>query len=262
MDVMREARNEEFSMRKQECFDCSRRALLGASGALVLLAPLQPLRIFAQAGGGKVRIGIIGSGHIGGAIGGLWVKAGHPVLFSSRHPEELKDLVAGLGPLAQNGTMSQAVAFGDALFFAVPYGALPQLGRDYGGALQGKVVLDACNAVPARDGVIAEEVEREGIGITSQKYLLSGTRLVRAFNTLSYTIFVREANRPDPKLAIPIAADDSEALAVAAGLVRDAGFEPVVVGKLVDARRFQRGAPGYGQSVTAAELRQKLSLTP
>jgi len=199
-------------MRKQECLDYSRRALLGASGALALLALLQPLRIFAQAGGGKVRIGIIGSGHIGGAIGGLWVKAGHPVLFSSRHPEELKDLVAGLGPLAQNGTVSQAVAFGDALFFAVPYGALPQLGRDYGDALQGKVVLDACNAVPARDGVIAEEVEREGIGITSQKYLLSGTRLVRAFNTLSYTIFVREANRPDPKLAIPIAADDGEAL--------------------------------------------------
>ena len=147
-------------MRKQECFDHSRRALLGASGALAFLAALRPLPILAQASGGKLRIGIIGSGHIGGAIGGLWVKAGHPVLFSSRHPEELKDLVAGLGPLAQNGTVSQAVAFGDALFFAVPYGALPQLGRDYGGALQGKIVLDACNAVPARDGVIAEEVER------------------------------------------------------------------------------------------------------
>ena len=59
-------------------------------------------------------------------------------------------------------------------------------------------------------------MEREGVGITSQKYL-SGTRLVRAFNTLSYTIFVREANRPDPTLAIPIASDDGEALAVAAG---------------------------------------------
>jgi predicted dinucleotide-binding enzyme len=197
-------------MRKQGCFDCSRRALLGASGASALLAALRPLRIFAQASGGKLRIGIIGSGHIGGAIGELWVRAGHPVLFSSRHPEELKDLVAGLGPLAQNGTVSQAIAFGDALFFA----ALPQLGRDYGGALQGKIVLDACNAVPARDGVIADEVEREGIGITSQKYLPE-TRLVRAFNTLPYTIFVREANRPDPKLAIPIAGDDGEALAVA-----------------------------------------------
>jgi 8-hydroxy-5-deazaflavin:NADPH oxidoreductase len=248
-------------MRNREFFNYSRRALLGASGALALFAALRPLPIFAQASGGKLRIGIVGSGHIGGTIGGLWVKAGHPVLFSSRHPEELKELVAGLGPLAQNGTVAQAIAFGDALLFAVPYGALPQLGRDYGGALQGKIVLDACNAVAARDGVIADEVEREGIGITSQKYL-PGTHLVRAFNTLSYSIFVREANRPDPKLAIPIAGDDGEALAVAARLVREAGFEPVVVGKLVDARRFQRGGPGYGQSVTAAELRQKLSLTP
>src|SRR2546429_7625440 len=74
-------------MRKQECFDYSRRALLGASGALALLAALRPLRTFAQASDGKLRIGIIGSGHIGGAIGGLWVKAGHPVLFSSRHPD-------------------------------------------------------------------------------------------------------------------------------------------------------------------------------
>ena len=98
-------------MRKQEFLNYSRRALLGASGALALFAALRPLPIFAQASGGKLRIGIIGSGYIGGAIGGLWVKAGHPVLFSSRHPEELKDLVAGFGPLAQNGT----VATGDRL---------------------------------------------------------------------------------------------------------------------------------------------------
>src|SRR5262249_26980939 len=123
-----------FSMRKQECFEYSRRALLGASGALASLALLQPRRIFAQAGGGKLRIGIIGSGHIGGAIGGLWVKAGHPVLFSSRHPEELKDLVAGLGPLAQNGTVSQAGALCGALFFSASYRAFPPLRRDYGRA--------------------------------------------------------------------------------------------------------------------------------
>src|SRR5947208_9745627 len=86
-------------MRKQECFDHSRRALLGTSGALGFLAALRPLPILAQASGGKLRIGIIGSGHIGGAIGGLWVKAGHPVLFSSRHPDQLKELVTGLGSL-------------------------------------------------------------------------------------------------------------------------------------------------------------------
>jgi len=250
-------------MPKHAPFDRCRRGLLAAGGALTFAAALRPWRALAQATGGtKLRIGVVGSGHIGGTIGGLWVKAGHPVLFSSRHPDELKDLVAGLGPLAQAGTVAQAIAFGDVLFVAVPYGALPQLGQDYGGALKDKIVLDACNAGAARDGAnIAEEVERNGIGITSQKYL-PGTRLARAFNTLSYTIFAREANRPDPKLAIPIAGDDPEAMNVAAGLVRDAGFEPVIVGKLADARRFQRGGPGYGQAVTAAELKEKLSLKP
>ena len=85
---------------------------------------------------------------------------------------------------------------------------------------------------------------------------------MRAFNTLSYMIFEREANRAAPRLAVPIAGDDQEAVQVAAGLVRDAGFDPVEVGKLTDANRFQRGAPGYGQNVSAAELRQKLSLPP
>jgi predicted dinucleotide-binding enzyme len=244
-------------------FYISRRVLLNLGGTLGFAALLKPRRAPAQASAGdKLRIGVIGSGHIGATIGGLWVKAGHPVLFSSRHPEQLKELVAGLGPLAYNGTVSQAVSFGEALFIAVPYGALPQLGKDYGDALRGKIALDSCNAVAARDGaVLADEVERDGIGVTSQKYL-PGTRLVRAFNTLSYSIFEREANRPDPKLAVPIAGDDNEAVQVGAGLVRDAGFEPVLVGGLADARRFQRGAPGYGQAVTAAEFKQKLSLAP
>jgi 8-hydroxy-5-deazaflavin:NADPH oxidoreductase len=249
-------------MSGHDSFDRCRRALLGAGGALALVGALRPLRALAQTGGGaKVPIGVIGSGRIGGTIGGLWVKSGHPVLFSSRHPDQLKDLVAGLGPLARTGTVAQAVEFGAVLFLAVPYGALPQLGTEFGAAMKGKVVLDADNAVASRDGPIADEVERDGIGVTSQK-LLPGTRLVRAFNTLSYTIFAREANRPDPKLAIPIAGDDPEAVQVAAELVRDAGFEPVIVGKLADARRFQRGGPGYGQNVTAAELRKTLALTP
>jgi 8-hydroxy-5-deazaflavin:NADPH oxidoreductase len=248
-------------MLKQVSADYDRRAVLGAGGALMLAAALWPARAPAQTSGNKLRIGVIGSGHIGGTIGGLWVKAGHPVLFSSRHPEELKGLVERLGALAQAGTVEQAIAFGDVIFVAVPYGALPQIGRDYAAALKNKIVLDACNAVAARDGAIAEEVERDGIGITSQK-LLAGTRLVRSFNTMSYMIFAREANRPDPRLAIPIAGDDPQAVKTAEGLVRDAGFDPVVVGKLADARRFQRGNPGYGQPVSAAELRQKLNLTP
>jgi|SRR5690242_5714555 len=245
-------------MKKDDFVGFSRRALLGTGGALMFGVIARPLGALGQ-GSSPARIGVIGSGHIGGTIGGLWIKKGHLVLFSSRHPEELKDMVAGLGSLAKAGTVEDAIKFGDVLFIAVPYGALPQIGKEYSAAMKGKVMLDACNAVSARDGAIADEVEQNGIGVTSQKYF-PGVQIVRAFNTMSYMIFAREANRADPKLAIPIAGDDPQAVQVAANLVRDAGFDPVVVGKLADARRFQRGQPGYGQQVSAAELKQKLSL--
>jgi len=239
-------------------FDGSRRAVLAAGGALVVSAMLPSS--FAQEA--KRKIGIIGSGKIGGTVGRLWVKAGHPVMFASRHPEELAGLVKEAGPSARAGTVAEAIAFGDVFLLAIPYGAVPQFGRDYAARLQAKIVLDADNASAARDGPdLAAEVERDGIGVVSQRYL-PGARLVRAFNTLSYRILAHEANRPPPRLAIPIAGDDGEALKVAAGLVSDAGFDPVVVGSLQDARRIQRGNPGYGQAVSAAELKQKLGLKP
>jgi 8-hydroxy-5-deazaflavin:NADPH oxidoreductase len=245
-------------MRGRGSMTVDRRALLGAGGFLAMTTILRPARLLAQ-GSSPTRIGIIGSGNIGGTIGGLWVKKGHSVFFSSRHPEELKDMIAKLGSLAKAGTVEEAVAFGDVLFIAVPYGAIPQIGKDYSARMKGKVMLDACNAVSTRDGAVADEVEQNGIGVTTQKYF-PGVRIVRAFNTMSYMVFAREANRPDPKLAIPIAGDDPQAVQVAAALVRDAGFDPVTVGTLADARRFQRGQPGYGQQVSAAELKQKLSL--
>jgi predicted dinucleotide-binding enzyme len=245
-------------MRGRGSMTVDRRALLGAGGFLAMTTILRPARLLAQ-GSSPTRIGIIGSGNIGGTIGGLWVKKGHSVFFSSRHPEELKDMIAKLGSLAKAGTVEEAVAFGDVLFIAVPYGAIPQIGKDYSARMKGKVMLDACNAVSTRDGAVADEVEQNGIGVTTQKYF-PGVRIVRAFNTMSYMVFAREANRPDPKLAIPIAGDDPQAMQIAAALVRDAGFDPVTVGTLADARRFQRGQPGYGQQVSAAELKQKLSL--
>ena len=245
-------------MREQSSTTVDRRALLGAGGLLAMATILQPAQLRAQ-GSSPTRIGVIGSGKIGGTIGGLWVKKGHSVFFSSRHPEELKDMIAKLGSLAKAGTVEEAVTFGDVLFIAVPYGAIPQIGKDYSAKMKGKVMLDACNAVSTRDGAIADEVEQNGIGVTTQKYF-PGVRIVRAFNTMSYMVFAREANRPDPKLAIPIAGDNPQAVQIAAALVRDAGFDPVTVGTLADARRFQRGQPGYGQQVSAAELKQKLSL--
>jgi hypothetical protein len=249
-------------MARNRCsFVRARRNVVIGGGALGLLAFIRPGLASAQPATAKLRIGTIGAGRIGGTVGGLWVKAGHPVMFSSRDLEQGKALAARLGPLASAGSIAEAVAFGDVVFLAVPYGAMPEIGRDYGATLRGKIVLDAGNAVAGRDGAIAAEADREGIGLTSQKYL-PGARVVRAFNTIGYTILASEAGRADPKLPIPIAGDDAEAVRVAAELVRDAGFEPVVAGSLADARAFQRGGPGYGPSANAAELRQKLRSKP
>ncbi|HEY2560277.1 MAG TPA: NADPH-dependent F420 reductase [Caldimonas sp.] len=239
----------------------ARRNVVIGGGALALLAMIRPGLASAQPATAKLRIGTIGAGRIGGTVGGLWIKAGHPVMFSAKDLEESKALAARLGPLASAGSVAEAIAFGDVVFLAVPYGAMPEIGRDHGAALRGKIVLDAGNAVAGRDGAIAAEADRDGIGLTSQKYL-PGARIVRAFNTIGYTILAGEAGRADPKLPIPIAGDDAEAVRVAAELVRDAGFEPVVAGSLADARAFQRGGPGYGPSANAAELREKLRSKP
>ncbi|HZW73367.1 MAG TPA: NAD(P)-binding domain-containing protein [Caldimonas sp.] len=238
-----------------------RRTIVVGGSALALAALLDPTRALAQGTTAKLRIGTIGAGRLGGTVGALWVRAGHPVMFSSKDASEGKALADKLGPPARSGTVDEAIAFGDVVLLAVPYRAMPDIARDYGAALKGKIVLDAGNAVSARDGAIADEADREGIGLTSQKYL-PGARIVRAFNTIGTTVLQAEAGRAEPRLPIPIAGDDAEAVRIAGELVRDAGFEPVVAGGLADARRFQRGAPGYGPKANAAELREKLRAAP
>lgn len=237
----------------------SRRAAL-VLGALALTAG----PVLAQESGGKIRIGVIGGGNIGGTIGGLWVKDGHEVMFASRHPEQLKPLVDELGAKAKAGTPEEAVKFADAVFLAVPYKAYPDLSKEVGPLLRGKVVLDAGNATQKRDGDLYDEVQKNGIGTTSAKYF-PDAKLVRAFNAANYKIFAKAGanggkDRSGGRMAIPIAGDDPQALKVAEGLVRDAGFEPVVVGPLKDADKFAMGSPGFGHDVTGPELKEKLGL--
>ena len=206
-----------------------------------------------------LKIGIIGAGKIGGTLGTLWVRAGHDVLLSSRHPAELQGLAQSLGPKARVGTPREAAVFGDVVLISVPYGALPQIGRDLAKELAGKVVLDTGNPYPERDGEMAVEARRKGTGVASAEFL-PGVRLVRAFNAISYRNLGTEAHRAGEPIAIPIAGDDDRALAVATRLVRDAGFEPVVVGPLSRAKLFDVGSPVYTQLLTARELRARLGL--
>jgi predicted dinucleotide-binding enzyme len=233
---------------------------VGPRSFLALLAAALAVSGAARAEDARpLKIGVIGAGRIGGTLASLWVKAGHEVLVSSRHPAELEGLARSLGPRARAGTPREAALFGDVVLVSVPYGALPQVGRDLAKELAGKVVLDTGNPYPERDGDMALEARRKGTGVASAE-LLPGVRLVRAFNALGWRTLQSEAHRAGKLVAIPVAGDDEEALRVARRLVTDAGFEPVVVGPLSRARLFDVGTPVYTQVLTADELRARLGL--
>src|SRR2546430_703305 len=119
----------------------------------------------SAASAAPLKVGIIGAGHIGGTLASLWVKAGHELLVSSRHPEQLQGLVRSLGPRARAGTPREAALFGDVVLISVPYAALPQVGRDLKTELRGKIVLETGNPYPQRDGDMALEARRKGTGV-------------------------------------------------------------------------------------------------
>lgn len=225
-------------------------------GAAALAAAPVPVRA-QTAPASPLKIGMIGAGRMGGALGALFVKAGHPVFFSSRHPENLKDLTTRLGPLAQAGHVAQAVAFGDVVVMVVPYAALEGIGKEHGRGLAAKpLVLDVCNPIARRDGaeIVKWANEQGGAGLASAK-LLPGSRIVRAFNAISYRRVGEIAHRQGGLVGVPIAGDDPKAIALAEGLIRGIGFEPVLVGNLAFGKHLVPGTP-LAEEHTPAEIRQ------
>jgi len=193
-----------------------------------------------------LKIGIVGSGRIGGTLGELWLKAGHEVMFSSLDLEHDKQLAARLGGKARAGTPKEAAAFGEVLLMAVPYGALPQLGRDLANEIKGKVLVDACNPFPQRDGEIATWAREKGAGLASAE-LLPGARIVRAFNAIGYSRLPVIAQQQGGRTGMPMAGDDANAIAMASRLMRDIGFEPVLVGSLAKGKYLIPGTPLAGE---------------
>lgn len=235
----------------------SRRRALQLAGAFAVAAIAGGART-AGAQSNPMRIGIIGTGRIGGALARHWIRAGHEVLMSSRHPDELRPLAKELGARARVGTPREAAAFGEVLLISVPYAAMPEIGRENAAAIRGKVVLDTSNPVEGRDGAIALPAQKKGAGIATAEFL-PGARVVRAFNCIPAASLANAANRKPERLAIPIGGDDAAAIAVAERLVRDAGFDPVNVGSLARTRQFDLGGPLAKGDLTAAQLRKLIA---
>lgn len=201
-----------------------------------------------------MKIGIIGSGNIGGTAGSLWARRGHEVMFSSRNPQSLNALVAAAGPTAQVGTVDQVATSGDVVLLAIPWTQRQSL---VGLPLAGKIVIDALNPYAAGgvedlgDSTSSEEVAK----------LVPGARLVKAFNTM-YFRTLQSAGTDDEaqRLVLFTAGDDAEAKAIVAQLIHEIGFATVDTGSLREGgRKQQPGSPIYNTPLKVREAQERLN---
>ncbi|MCC7484399.1 MAG: NADPH-dependent F420 reductase [Burkholderiales bacterium] len=229
-----------------------RRRLLGTAAAGLAFAAF-PFAASAAQPGARMKIGVIGSGQVGGTLGEAWARAGHEVMFSSLDLDHDKALAARIGANARAGTPREAAKFGDVLLVSVPYHAMPAVGKNLGALLEGKAVIDTSNPIAGRDGEIGAWAAEKGAGLASAE-LLPGARIVRAFNAVGYAR-MREAASRKERAGMPIAGDDRQAIAIASRLVRDAGYEPVLVGDLAFGRHLVPRGPFSGER-PPAEIRK------
>ena len=202
-----------------------------------------------------MRIGIIGSGNIGGTLTRRLSELGHDVeVANSRGPSSLTALAGETG--ARPVSVEEA-AGADLVVVAIPLKAVPELPA---ALLTGKVVVDANNYYPARDGQIAAI---DG-GTTSSRWVadhLRGARLVKAFNSMQARHLL-EDGRPagdTDRLALPVASDDDDAKQTVSALIDDLGFDPVDGGDLDGSWRQQPGAQIYGANLDADGVRDGLA---
>ena len=199
-----------------------------------------------------MKIGIIGAGNIGRTVGTLLGLAGHEAFYGVRKPDGHDDEV---------GTAAEAVAFGEVVVFAAPFGAWPDFAAHHLSGLASKVVIDASNPVVDRDGDIARIVVGSRTG--SAEYvarLLPDSLVAKTFNTVYWVDLKEQSGRSGVLLGMPIVSASVVAAEVAGTLARDAGFEPVNVGGLERGLDLDPGSAIYAKSFTAPEIRTHLGL--
>ncbi len=182
-----------------------------------------------------MRIGILGSGLMGGKLGTLLARAGHDVVFSyARRKEKLRKLARECKGRARAGTPREAARGADALILAVHWSRIDEvLGR--AGDLSGKVIVSCSLPMNARSTALVIGHTSSGAEALAEK--VPDARVVSAFHTVpSEVLFgVFEARRRT-KPSLVYCGDDSKSKKIAAALIRDLGFEPVDSGPLRTAR--------------------------
>jgi 8-hydroxy-5-deazaflavin:NADPH oxidoreductase len=183
-----------------------------------------------------MRIGILGSGLMGGKLGTLFARAGHEVVFSyARSEQKLKRLAREATGKARAGTPAAAAQDADALFLAVHWSRVDDVLKQAGN-VAGKVIVSCSLPMNADDTGLVIAHTSSGAEVLAQK--VPRARVVSAFNTVpSEVLFgVFAARRKATRPSLVYCGDDASGKEVAAELIRDVGFEPVDAGPLRIAR--------------------------
>lgn len=203
-----------------------------------------------------MRIGIIGSGNIGGVLTRRLVPLGHDVtVANSRGPASLDGLARQTG--ARAGSVEEAVLSADLVVLAVPLKAVPALPAD---AFSGHVVVDANNFYPGRDGDLAGLDAPHAASSQWVADHFRDARIVKVFNTIQAAHIGDHATEPGTvaRRALPVAGDDPAAKREVMALVNELGFDPVDAGTLSESWRQQPGTPVYDRNLDAAQVRDAL----
>jgi predicted dinucleotide-binding enzyme len=204
-------------------------------------------------------LGIIGAGHIGTNVAREALAHGHDVVISnSRGPDTLDEVVNALGPGARAGTVEEAARAGDIVVVAIPMKNYRSVPPD---AVGDKVVIDADNYYPQRDGHIPELDDERTTSSELLQAHLPDAKVVKTFNHIQAAQIESDGTPPGTpnRRALAIAGDDQAAKDTVAALLDEFGFDVVDAGPLSEGWRFQRDEPAYVARQNAEEMRANLA---
>src|SRR3954453_14774447 len=205
-----------------------------------------------------MKIGIIGTGHIGKTLALKLSEAGHTVeVANSRGPESIGADVLASGATAV--TAQQAIKDKDTIILSIPLYRIPEIAPLLATVSDETVLIDTSNYYPGRDNTIVSIEAGQVESIWVQEQL--GRPVAKAWNAIGSDSFARKgkpAGSPD-RIAIPIAADRETDREAGMALVEDTGFDAFDAGTLADSWRQQPGTPGYCTDITREEMAAALA---
>lgn len=207
-----------------------------------------------------MRIGIIGTGRIGGILAELWLKSGHEVMVGSKQSEKLDAVLKKAVPDCRKGSIEEAAQYGEVVVLSIPPEQIDNVIQKTVNYLDGKVIIDTMNSFIEGEGISVSEVMQRDIpsGVAIQERFPKA-KVVRAFSSISYIDLKPMSYREPEYVSVPFCCDERSADEIITQLISDAGFKPYYLGPLLYSKPMDPGGKIYGKALTEMQIRDLLN---